>query len=499
MGNATNTSQGKASTSNSNTGQPAWATMGSDSYNAMNDMMATGPMAAFNQTLAQGGQGTAAQNAIGQMQGMGGSNPWMQSAANSLQNVGQITPGQITSPGQITPGSIAPGQINLPGQIGTGNFQDIYGSAGAGGAAQQYLTGTAQGDYLGGSPYLNDILARSNREMADYTDRMFASGGRYGSGTHQGVMADSIGANTSNLLNANYQQERDRQMGAANALEASQQGRLGIQSGAAQGIAGIQGQNIANDMTVQGQNVANSMAAQGQNVANQMTAQDRNIQNNLAVQGQNVANSMTAQGQNAANQMSAANALGGLGQNQFGNQMQSMLGAAGLENQGFQNILGMISQLPTIQGNKVFDAQQQMGVGGQLDQASQQQLNDLINQWSQGDMQDWARLGGLLTAGTQSAGNWGTQTGTTSQPMNVLGALGGLMSLFSDRRLKTDIARIGTLDNGLPWYEYRYVWDAPDGDMRQGVMADEVEVLIPQAVHIDESGYAMVDYAQVLA
>jgi hypothetical protein len=65
----------------------------------------------------------------------------------------------------------------------------------------------------------------------------------------------------------------------------------------------------------------------------------------------------------------------------------------------------------------------------------------------------------------------------------------------SDRRLKTDIVREGTLPNGIPLYSFRYTWD------RQrfvGVMADEVEAVMPGAVSTHRTGYKMVNYAMVL-
>ena len=67
--------------------------------------------------------------------------------------------------------------------------------------------------------------------------------------------------------------------------------------------------------------------------------------------------------------------------------------------------------------------------------------------------------------------------------------------LPSDRRLKRDIVRAGTLRNGLPLYTFRYSWSA----MRfVGVMADEVEQVLPGAVSVHASGYKMVDYGQIL-
>lgn len=67
----------------------------------------------------------------------------------------------------------------------------------------------------------------------------------------------------------------------------------------------------------------------------------------------------------------------------------------------------------------------------------------------------------------------------------------GLM-MFSDRRLKSDVVRIGTLPNGLPLYEYTIF-----GRRRRGVMADEVEAVMPEAVVTDPSGFKMVDYEAV--
>lgn len=71
--------------------------------------------------------------------------------------------------------------------------------------------------------------------------------------------------------------------------------------------------------------------------------------------------------------------------------------------------------------------------------------------------------------------------------------------LFSDRRLKRDIVRVGELEPGVGWYAYHYVWDGRDAPLRHGVMADEIELFMPDAVIYDGSGYAMVDYGRLLA
>jgi len=72
---------------------------------------------------------------------------------------------------------------------------------------------------------------------------------------------------------------------------------------------------------------------------------------------------------------------------------------------------------------------------------------------------------------------------TTIQPITT----------FSDRRLKTNINRIGTHRLGIGIYEFDYVW----GEHAIGVMADEVKRVRPQAVTRHSSGYDMVDYGKL--
>lgn len=73
------------------------------------------------------------------------------------------------------------------------------------------------------------------------------------------------------------------------------------------------------------------------------------------------------------------------------------------------------------------------------------------------------------------------------------GTLGGMgIYKYSDRRLKTDIVRVGALENGVPLYRYRYKSGGPH---EIGVMADELENVLPAAVSEDVFGYKRVDYS----
>lgn len=86
-------------------------------------------------------------------------------------------------------------------------------------------------------------------------------------------------------------------------------------------------------------------------------------------------------------------------------------------------------------------------------------------------------LGGLF-------GGLGTAAGS------ILGGSGPLsLALFSDRRLKSNIVRVGTHPRGFGVYEYDIF-----GRRERGVMAQEVELVIPEAVMLHHSGFKMVNY-----
>lgn len=74
----------------------------------------------------------------------------------------------------------------------------------------------------------------------------------------------------------------------------------------------------------------------------------------------------------------------------------------------------------------------------------------------------------------------------------LAGTLGGSY-LRSDRRLKRDIQRVGSLANGLPVYAYEI-----EGRYEIGLMADEVREIHPEAVKRMPNGFDAVNYAQAV-
>jgi len=77
---------------------------------------------------------------------------------------------------------------------------------------------------------------------------------------------------------------------------------------------------------------------------------------------------------------------------------------------------------------------------------------------------------------------------------------GGVMTMKSDRRVKQDLVYVGSLQSGLGLYLFDYLPEycgAGQGGRQLGVMADEVERVMPEAVCVHADGYKMVNYAKL--
>jgi hypothetical protein len=93
------------------------------------------------------------------------------------------------------------------------------------------------------------------------------------------------------------------------------------------------------------------------------------------------------------------------------------------------------------------------------------------------------------------------QQGLNAGLMGLGGTLGAA-AIMSDIRTKEHIKVIGLLPNGLPVYEYEYKseWKDEAGHGKFiGVMAQEVELVQPQAVITRPDGYKMVNYGALNA
>lgn len=209
-----------------------------------------------------------------------------------------------------------------------------------------------------------------------------------------------------------------------------------------------------------------------------------------------------------------------------------------LVNQGFDpNSDAYKEQISSFERNKAGAYQQAQNAAVQQGQSAQQQayqqalgnaqlgntsrataIDEIMRQHSsnQGDV-DWLRgLTGVTTPQGASGSQGSAQapdymSGALNQYQamlnqsnvanannaNTWGSIGNAGALaaamyFSDARLKSNIGRIGETSTGVPLYEYDI------GDRRErGVLAQEVERLIPGSVKEHSSGFKMVDYSKV--
>lgn len=144
-------------------------------------------------------------------------------------------------------------------------------------------------------------------------------------------------------------------------------------------------------------------------------------------------------------------------------------------------------------------------------------INAMGNSYVQGTnaaMQGWNNVGNLSLGSTNAANSaWASQNAANAQSSSGFGAAIGTLGAAamkygpaimaaSDIRIKENIELVGHMPNGLRIYEYEYRPEfknhplAGHGRFR-GVMAHEVEAVIPEAVFEMDNGYKAVDYSKV--
>lgn len=235
--------------------------------------------------------------------------------------------------------------------------------------------------------------------------------------------------------------------------------------------AALQGINLDLGANQQGY----SQALGAGNFVNQAQAQDYNQQLGTS-QAQNAA---LAQNQSAAAQQAALNNAAiqqnynqQLGAAQFGNTgaQQSLQQQLALRNQPINEIAGLMGgaqvNMPQFQGYTgggnigaapVYDATKSSAADQMAIYNAQQSANNAL---------------------TGAVGSMG----------------GGLLSAvkFSDRRLKSNIVRVGTHPIGVGIYDYDI-----NGHRERGVMAQELEQVMPEAVLTAHNGFKMVNYGML--
>jgi hypothetical protein len=413
---------------------------------------------------------------------IGGNSAYANPAYGSLAN---MATGGLSGIGNLASSSIAPSQATM--------FSGLAPSIGT------------LGSFASGSqtdPFLSNVAQSTLANVVPSIESQFIQGG--GLSSPQAAYATSQGASAAlaPVISNALLQEQQNQLGAAGTL-----GNLGIAGGQAL-------QNLSLNPAAALSNLAGLQAGIGQGLGSQIM-QGQGLQQ----QGAGTLGNLALGGAGLQTQQ-----LGDIG-NLYSNAMQQQLQAAGL--------------MPSTMQGAYIPAQEMQQAGNQYQQLQQQQLSDLVNRWNYNQTLPYQALNTFLG---QVSGNYGgTGTGTTSSPYyinqgtNLLsGGLGGGLignALFpaastlpgaaagastipfggiggglvgallsglipSDRRLKTDVRRIGTAANGLPLYLFRF-HGSPVKHI--GAMADEVEKVRPDAVYDGPMGLKLVDYEKALA
>lgn len=122
---------------------------------------------------------------------------------------------------------IAGMQRDAYGRIAPGAEAGILG-------AQGQVNSMLAGDYLNGNPYTDGILERTRGDITNQTNAQFSKAGRYGSGSHAGILAAALANAQNAVLYGNYNVERQNQLNAVGQAQNLMGGSQSLLNNAAQ-------------------------------------------------------------------------------------------------------------------------------------------------------------------------------------------------------------------------------------------------------------------------
>lgn len=445
-----------------------------------------------------------------------GQNQTQSDALSQLIARGQYNIGNLDTKASNFTGGVLTGDYGYGANPATSIYQNVAGG-GAGNPANawlQYFSGGNFGDTANGTDVLGG-LARTNFAGANPSNAVFSS---YASGAHAGdnpylrSLTDSISASVTPGIQSQFING-----GTLASPEAARATSAGVTTALAPELFRQYQQDQQNQLQAAGalsQNYLQGSGLQG-NFARSLA--------DLSLQGRGM-------------QMGAATQLGQQYLQQQQQQLQAAGGLAGVYGQDMAQRFNALSGAQTVQGMVNSDIAQQYGAGTAQQGADQAAINDAVQRFNyQQTLPYWqlqqymSALGGNMGSSTTQpyfqnnaanalslgtgglslanglaslfggAGGGAAATGAAGVGAGAAGVSSGIGALLgtagkalSDRRMKTDIARIGEARNGLPLYAFRYRGEPM---LHVGFMADEVEQIRPEAVSTAANGMRMVDYS----
>lgn len=319
---------------------------------------------------------------------------------------------------------------------------------------------------------------------SDLTASLAAQGISTDSDAYRRAMTTESNAKNDAYNQANYSAEQAGQAAQAQqygqALSTQQQ-QQNLVDTAGNFVNNAQDQNYTENIGLANQQNAAEAQIFGQNLSN------ANLNNSAVDQqfteGQTAANQANAAQQQDFSQGQAASELANTNQSTQFNEDQAN---AALNNSGRQE---QINEAAYQRNLPLNDIAALLGTGGgvaQPDFAPVSQVGVAAPDYTGLVQSNYAQAVSTANANAQAK---------ASALGSIFGAAGTAAGgIFSDRRLKENIKRIGTLANGLPTYAFNYIGDKAQ---RFGVMAQEVLGVIPDAVSYDANGMMRVDYGKV--
>lgn len=192
-----------------------------------------------------------------------------------------------------------------------------------------------------------------------------------------------------------------------------------------------------------------------------------------------------------------------------------MAQALGTEDQRRMAAMGQLPGMAqSVVQAKMTPAQLQEAIGRDIESRQGAEYSDLRRLSQQQQEAERAQavtyanlLGGLAGLGSStqvqqtSSGMTGQVIPGTSIMQQLAPIAGAAAMAMSDIRLKTEIKRVGELENGIPVYRWKWTNEAKKivGDQGTlGVLAQEILNIMPEAVSIGSDGYYQVDYGRVV-
>lgn len=359
------------------------------------------------------------------------------SAASRLGNIAS-TGGDVAS---YTRGAI--GDITQTGggsnsQIRNDTYDLITGAAQNANPAFAALKATANGNYLGGSPYLDAMYGKAasglTRQFAEGISPGLDSGasraGRYGSGMHKNVkdaagesFGRTLGDLATSIYGGNYATERQNQLAAANSL----------------GGQYLQGQQLR--ASTAGQSAAQAaedarlrLAATGQISGDMSGDLSRRLAANQQLTG--------AEGQDVANRLAAAEQMSRAYESGADRQLQALNSSNAAYNASRAQQLQALGLQPAYQQMDYTDLNNASAAGQARDQYAQRLIDADIARHDFGQNAEWQNLSRYLAA--INGGSPGASVTTTGGG----GGLGGLGSIFAGLG---GLGQFATGTRGLLW------------------------------------------------